>query len=238
MANNKKIPNIKNIKVELRNKLLSDMRSKKAEYMKRVDKLHVYIAQPNKKTKEMFSVSLMPVLDCKNCMACSGLCYDLRNDCIHENCRNARARNSAIYACDPERFFNEIQTFVYTQRFFRYNIGGDMPDATYFDGAVRVAENTPGCEFLIFTKMFSIVNDFIDSGHVIPKNLHVVFSNWIGQKEDNPHNLPTSNPLFFDGRTTAKDGDSWCNGNCAECFRAGEGCWALKTGEGVVFPIH
>lgn len=230
--------NIKDIDAERKAKYLKEMFDAKKDFLAKVDKLHVYFAQGNMKTNTVRSVSLMPILNCGNCEKCANLCYDIRNDCCYKGCRTARARNAAILEADPERYFKEIETFVATERAFRYHIGGDIVDMNYLENIVGIAERTPHCEFLIFTKMFKLVNDYLREHKVFPKNFHLIFSNWVGQEQDNPFNLPTSNPLFQDGSTTAHDGAQWCSGDCTECFRTGEGCWTLSKSEEIIFPVH
>ena len=234
----KKAKNIKKISKELAAKRLSDMINKKNEYKKNVSELHVYFAAGNAKTGiAVPSVSLIPVYNCTNCAQCSGLCYDLRNDCCYPQCRDKRAVNAAIFEADPERYFNEINEGVKTFRFFRWHIGGDIMSKYYLEKMVWIAEQNPHCDFLAFTKSFDIVNDYLDT-HEFPDNLHMLFSAWVGLEMDNRHNLPTSNPLFFDGSTTAHDGARYCSGNCTECARAGEGCWTMENGDEVIFPAH
>ena len=214
------------------------MIGKKKEYVKIVDQLHVYFAKGNSKTGEAVpSVSLIPVYNCTNCAQCSGLCYDLRNDCCYPGCRDKRAVNAAILEADPERYFKEINKGVKTYRFFRWHIGGDIVSDYYFRKMIWIAEENPNCEFLAFTKSFDIVNNYLDKNE-LPKNFHLIFSAWVGMEMDNRHNLPTSNPLFFDGSTTAHDGAVYCSGNCTDCAKAGEGCWVMKKGDEVIFPAH
>ena len=234
----KKAKNISKIKKELAAMRLNDMITKKNDYMKCADQLHVYFAKGNSKTGlAVPSVSLIPVYNCSNCKLCSGLCYDLRNDCCYPGCRDWRAVNAAIFEADPDRYFNEINEGVKTFRFFRWHIGGDIESAYYLKKMVWIAEENPHCEFLAFTKSFDIVNDYLDE-YKFPKNLHMIFSAWVGLDMNNRHNLPTSNPLFFDGSTTAHDGARYCSGNCTDCARAGDGCWAMKNGDEVIFPAH
>lgn len=234
----KKAKNISKIKDELAVERLTDMISNKNEYIKIVDQLHVYFAKGNTKTGEAVpSVSLIPVYNCTNCAHCSGLCYDLRNDCCYSGCRDKRSVNAAILEADPERYFKEINEGVKTLRFFRWHIGGDIVNDYYLEKMIWIAEENPHCEFLAFTKSFDIVNNYLDKNE-LPKNLHILFSAWIGMKMDNRHNLPTSNPLFFDGSTTAHDGATFCSGCCTDCAKAGEGCWTMKKGDEVIFPAH
>lgn len=235
----KKPKKVNDISKENSSKRLGDMKGKYEEYCKDVSQLHVYIANGNQKTGAAVpSVSLIPVFNCTNCSSCKAKCYDLRNDCCYPGCRDKRAVNAAILKMDRKRYFEEIDQAVKCFRFFRWHIGGDIVDLDYFENMVRIATLNLHCEFLVFTKSFDIVNEWLDKGTLLPSNLHVIFSNWVGQKENNPHNLPTSNPLFADGSTTAHDGAVWCSGNCTECARGNSGCWTMKNGDEVVFPLH
>lgn len=234
----KKAKNINKISEENFAKRMKDMIDKKNEYLKIVDTLHVYIAQGNAKTGTAVpSVSLIPVYNCKNCKQCKDLCYDLRNDCCYPGCRDNRSVNAAILEADPSRYFREISEAAKMYKFFRWHIGGDIIDHEYFMGMIMVAEQNPHCEFLAFTKTFDVVNDYLDE-HDLPKNLHIIFSAWVGLEMDNRHNLPTSNPLFFDGRTTAHDGAVYCSGNCTDCAKTNSGCWVMVNGDEVIFPAH
>lgn len=234
----KKAKNIGKISEQNFTKRMKEMVDKKNEYIKVVDTLHVYIAKGNSKTGEFVpSVSLIPVYNCLNCAQCRELCYDLRNDCCYPGCRDKRSVNAAILEADPSRYFKEISEAAKEFSFFRWHIGGDIVSYEYLMGMIMVATQNPHCEFLAFTKSFDIVNTYLDK-YNLPKNLHIIFSAWVGLEMDNRHNLPTSNPLFFDGRTTAHDGAVYCSGNCSDCAKTGTGCWTMKNGDEVIFPAH
>lgn len=235
----KKAKNISNISEINFKKRMTDMINQKEEFKENVEDIHVYIAQGNAKTGlAVPSVSLIPVYNCGNCKQCSRLCYDLRNDCCYKGCRDKRAVNVAILEEDRDRYFAEIDDAVKTLRFFRWHIGGDIIDYDYFVRMCKIAEDNIHCTMLVFTKMFDVVNEYLDKGNVIPENLRVIFSGWVGLEMDNKHNLPTSHPLFADGSTTAHDGAKLCTGNCTECAKAGTMCWVMDKGEEVVFPAH
>lgn len=218
------------------NTLITALKEAKAN----VSNLHISISCGNAKLGAIPSVSLLPVIDCGNCKACSRSCYDLRCDMIYKEVVASRARNSAIYTLDRKRYFREIDAWLTLNfpRAFRWHIGGDIRGAVYLDGMVKIAEAHPEIKFLAFTKMFSVVNSFIDNGGVIPCNLQIIFSGWPGQKMDNPNNLPTSHPLFADGTTSAHDGAKFCTGNCSECFIEKRLCWKAQCGEEIVFNAH
>lgn len=207
-----------------------------------VSDAHVKFSTSNRKTgAKVPSVSLIPVADCGNCSACARGCYDVRSSCFHTTVQKSRANNSAILKADRDRFFAEVKDYVRKVRFFRWNVGGDMKDFLFLKNVVKIAEDVPTCEFLIFTKMFPIVNVWLDNAGPFPKNLHVIFSDWKGVEWfDNPHNLPVSSPLWADGSTGAHCTEKTflCPGSCEECAEEWKGCWAAKDGDTILFEAH
>lgn len=135
-------------------------------------------------------------------------------------------------------------------RFFRFHVSGDIPDADYFERMVQVAKRQPHCQILCFTKKYDIVNGYIrqykelaqtimlPKPEPIPDNLHIIFSGWTGLEMKNPYNLPEAHVRFKDGTTTAREDAIPCGGNCTDCAKTDGGCWTLKKGEQVVFNEH
>lgn len=123
-------------------------------------------------------------------------------------------------------------------RFFRYHVSGDIPDNVYFTHMVEIAERNSHCEMLCFTKKYNIVNNYLDSGKKIPQNLHIIFSGWRDIKMVNPYNLPEAHVKYRDGSTTAREDAKLCSGNCTDCAITDDGCWALASGQQVVFNEH
>jgi hypothetical protein len=205
----------------------------------------VKFSYDNRKTGALVpSVSLIPVADCGNCALCSKGCYDVRNVCFQKTVQKSRANNSAIYHKNPEKYWSEVRDRVKMLRYFRHFIGGDL-DKSYLPEAVKTAELTPTCEFLIFTKMYDVVNEFLDDNprHEFPKNLHIIFSDWRGAEFKNPYNLPVSSPLWADGTKgphayVDASRTVYCPGDCGACAEIGGGCWGLKKGEVVLFEAH
>ena len=230
--------NIAPIKADTLRARLQNMCAKSVEFAANIDEQHVFISTGNRKTGfAVPSVSLIPVRDCGNCSSCSRLCYDIRND-MYPTVMDTRARNSAIAHNAVNRYFAEIETACKAFRFFRWHVGGDILNSEYWRGVVRVALSNPDCSFLIFTKMYDIVNAYIQDGGEIPSNLQVIYSDWPGAKMNNPYNFPTSSPVFADGSTAAPAGAVGCPGDCSSCAVMGSGCWTLKKGEGVKFNAH
>ena len=207
-----------------------------------VDNAHVKLSYGNRKTGALVpSVSLIPVADCGNCKVCKAGCYDIRNVCFQKTVQKSRANNSAILKNDPVRYMVEIRKAVKYLRFFRWHVGGDIKDPAYLSWMVSIAEETPTCEFLAFTKMYDIVNDYLDDhAEGFPKNLHIIFSDWRGAEFDNRHNLPVSSPLWPDGTKGPHCGKSsfLCPGSCEECAEAWKGCWEAGKGDTILFEAH
>ena len=206
-----------------------------------VEESHVKLSYGNRKTGALVpSVSLIPIADCGNCKVCAKGCYDIRNVCFQKTVQRSRANNSAIYHGNPQKYFGEILKAVKYLRFFRWHVGGDIAGHPYLDAMVAIAEQTPTCEFLAFTKMYDIVNEHIEKIGPLPKNLHIIFSDWRGAEFENPHGLPVSSPLWADGTKGphCTDKQFLCPGSCEECAEAWTGCWGAKSGETILFEAH
>ena len=222
------------------NKRTNSLKAVLATAITNVENLHVKISAGNRKMGAVPSVSTLPVLDCGNCSACRKSCYDLRNDCLYNTVKNSRAANSAILRKAPDRYFAEIEDWLgkHQPNAFRWHVGGDIKDEHYLSEMCRLATAFPDTKFLAFTKMFGVVNKFHADGNVIPENLHIMFSGWVGQKMENPYNHPTTHPIFPDGRTSAHDGAKLCTGNCTECLKENRLCWNANNGDEIVFTAH
>lgn len=206
-----------------------------------VSDLHVKLSYGNRKTTALVpSVSLIPVADCGNCSLCAKGCYDVRHICCYDESQRQRANNSALLMKDRVRYFKEIEAHAQFHRFFRWHVGGDIVDYDYLARMVGIAERTPSCEFLAFTKMFDIVNEWLDRHGQFPDNLHIILSDWRGMAMDNRHNLPVSSPIWRDGTTgpNCTDERFLCPGNCGECASVNGGCWGAKKGDTILFEAH
>ena len=219
-------------------KMYSDIETKH-----NVNNLHVKLQPGNTKTGKLcYTVSLLPIFDCTNCDKCHKDCYDFAHDLVFNSVTLDRIKNSLIHLDNPERYWNEISIQIkanYIQA-LRINVGGDLKyeDFIFLN---KVAEENPKCQFLFFTKTYDGINRFLDEYGNFCDNVHPIMSTWKDLEMSNPHKLPTSHVLFEDGSTTApKYGAVYCQGNCSKCLYDDDtkGCWDLKNGESVIFPVH
>jgi len=198
--------------------------------------LKVSISNGNSKMGPIPSVSLPPIITCKNCASCSKKCYAAKLARIYKTVREAWDRNLAILNEDRDSYFTQVKAAAMVTRFFRFHVSGDIVDIDYLDRMVKIARELKGTNFLAFTKNYEDVNEYFKS-HKKPANLKLIFSlPFDGAKIDNPHNLPTAAVIM---RGTEPDpAYKVCGGNCTECACRGVGCWQLKKGETIAFNEH
>lgn len=225
-------------KPELIKSRIDKMRSITEEVMNYEKLPNLSFSEGNRKTDSLVpSISLRPILDCGNCSCCSKSCYDFRNDFRFDDSYYSRAKNYVVWTKNPKLYFEEISLYCRRKVAFRFNIGGDIVNEMYLKGIIKVAKENRHCKFLVFTKMFDLCNEYF-SKHRKPSNLQIIYSGWVGQEMPNPHNFPTSHPIFPNGETSASDGARLCTGNCSECLVSNKGCWTLKRGEQITFIAH
>lgn len=198
---------------------------------------HISISNGNIKMGAIPSVSLPSIITCRQC-DCQKKCYAAKIERLRPSVRKAYGKNLFILKDDPDAYWREVEAAIMMSRFFRFHVSGDIPDMSYLVRMVGVASRQPHCQILCFTKKFELVNEFLDSGAVLPENLHVIFSGWKGLDMVNPHKLPEAHVKYKDGTTTDRPDAIPCSGNCADCARTDGGCWTLQRGQQVVFNEH
>jgi hypothetical protein len=151
-------------------------------------------------------------------------------------------RNYRIWTESPEKFEEQLDAILTFSgvNLFRYNDAGEIPDTKFLAMMVRIAEKHPEISFLAYTKKYELVNDFLDDGNNLPKNLTIRFSMWDKTWEvPNPYNLPVA---YVDFKNKELNPDIpknafVCPGNgnitcsaCKVCFN--------KRAKSVVFHQH
>lgn len=183
------------------------------------------------------SVSLPAISTCRPC-DCWRKCYAHKIERLRPTVKNAYQNNFEILRSDSALYWKEVEDAIKLSRFFRFHVSGDIPTRAYFYTMIQIACRNPHCDILCFTKRYSFINLYLDSGCTIPQNLHIVFSAWPGLRMDNPYNLPEAHVRFKNGTTTAGEHAKECSGNCTTCAKTDTGCWTLQNGEQVVFNEH
>lgn len=188
------------------------------------------------------SVNLPPIITCRACAPCAKNCYACKGHFIYKNVKQSHADNLTAYRTNKDGYFQDVIDFLknglVTYKFFRWHSSGDIVDADYFAGVVKVAEICKDTRFLIFTKKFEIVNEFLENnGGELPCNLSVVFSAWDKDFDvPNPYALPVAYVDFKDKDKNAEIPVTAfrCKGNCENCLT----CWNIHKGQATVFNQH
>lgn len=196
----------------------------------------VSISNGNSKMGAIPSVSLPPVVTCKNCATCAKKCYALKLCKIYSSVRKAYDRNLEILKEDRNAYFTQVKAVAMLNKFFRFHVSGDIIDIDYLDRMCKLARECKGTEFLAFTKNYEDCNEYFKN-HRKPRNLQLIYSlPFDGAEIENPHNFPTA-AVILKGKEPKKS-YKVCGGNCTECACRGIGCWELKKGETIAFNEH
>ena len=194
------------------------------------------ISTGNSKMGAIPSVSLPACITCNPDAPCFKECYAAKIERIYKTAAAAYNRNLNILQNNPAGYWLQVKAAATTTKYFRYHVSGDIPDMDYFLNMLLLARLVPDTKFLVFTKQYHIINEYLNGGGVIPSNLKVILSNWGAWKCNNPHGLPVCEVIFKGN----KPDENWkiCGGNCTECACAGIGCWELKNNETIAIYKH
>lgn len=177
------------------------------------------------------------VITCASDVPCAKTCYVGHFD-WRTTVRNAYDNNLNLWLTDPDGFEQQAIAAAYGSFYFRWHVSGDIVDEKYLAMMCRVARKLKRTHFLAFTKKYDLVNAYLDAGKRIPKNLHILFSEWPDYNMNNPYKMPVAYVAFKDGHCDAPSGAYQCSGHCEDCAYAGTNCWVLKRGESVILREH
>ena len=207
-----------------------------------MEKEIVSISKGNSKLGAKISnISLTPVLSCVSGVPCAKKeCYALKSYRQYPNVRNAWDKNLRIFLSDPATYFEQINVHLQskTSLFFRWHVGGDIPNIRYLLGMVELSAKNPQTQFLAFTKNYGILANFDKPD--LPKNLSVVVSAW--PKYSIPKYIRDQGykiAWYDDGTETrySKKFSTVCSGKCDDCLE----CWDSKSSRmkrDVILPSH
>ncbi len=196
----------------------------------------VSISTGNSKMGAIPSVSLPACITCNPDAPCFKECYAVKIERIYKTAAAAYNRNLNILTSDPASYWDQVRAAARMTQYFRYHVSGDIPDMDYLNNMIKLAQDLKNTKFLVFTKQYHLINDYLNAGGVIPENLKVILSNWGAWKCENPHGLPVCEVIFKGDNVK----DQWkiCGGNCTECACRGIGCWEVKNNEVIAIYKH
>ena len=197
----------------------------------------------NEKLVNIVSIDYLPEYTCNRSYPCWKHCYARKGAFNYNNVIKRKILNTLDYFKSARKHFNKIDAIVKYNfalgiKHVRFFGSGDIPDAAYMNYVIDLCNMNPGVKFLIYTKKYNIVNSKLNE-YVMPKNLTIILSSWLGIVFNNPHNLPVAYLEFEKIPEGVKQYNCDCKKNknqnhCASCLR----CWKLKSNESVVFKLH
>ena len=200
--------------------------------------LKVTISEGNAKMGSVKSISLPAIKSCRKDCGCCKICYACRGHFLFGNVKKSIDMNWEVLNTNPKLYWDTINEALLLNRYFRFHVSGDIPNAEYITNLVKAAKKNRATQILIFTKRYPMVNAWIKKNGMLPKNIHMIYSKWKGMAMPNPYNFPEAHILYEDCTTTADDGAKLCTGSCVNCIKTGKGCWNLKPGEQVLIKQH
>lgn len=177
------------------------------------------------------SVSLEPRLTCSAALPCWPHCYARRFLMFRPTMRKAWSDNTRAMIEERDRFFLAVRGSLAADNppFFRWHVGGDIPDQDYFDRLFKVACEFPDTRFLVFTKKLNLRLRRRE-------NLNVFASFWPGWGDlaaVRRQGLPVA--WVQDGTENRMPrGVKRCAGSCSSCHF----CWVTEPVRDVCFHKH
>lgn len=200
-------------------------------------KLRVHVSPGNRKMGMVPSVSLVPGLSCEEGAPClKEGCYALNMMLFRKSVEVSWMRNWLRWVTDKGGYFEDVINWIMRHKveYFRWHVGGDIPNREYLAKMIMVANVFPDVRFVCFTKRYWMFP------MVLPRNLTVVLSHWPGVKLPWYAGMEVEGQYWPVGWIRAKEEETKipvsaleCPHGCDECGK----CWELKgLRRDVVFP--
>jgi hypothetical protein len=188
----------------------------------------ICISYGNSKIGRVANVSLPTGITCPSGVPC------LTHDCyargleLYNKVRLGWSRNWDTYQEWSVKYFGLIDRFLdgYSGKFFRWHVGGDIPEQRYMNGMHELAFRHPKIRFACWTKRYEL--DFSDQAF-IPDNMNIILSTWPGYPL--PANIELPKAWYQDGsETRIPKGTMACKGHCPNCMI----CWYKERSVDVI----
>ena len=187
--------------------------------------MRVHISEKNSKLGRIPNISLPPIETCVHFPPCATLCYARKayEHYARNTVKPAWDENLAYYRSDSGSYFADIMCWLeqHKPRYFRWHVGGDIPDEHYLMGMMVTALLNPQVQFLAYSRRPWAWGR-------LPENLVVLRSYWLDEQ-------PGAEAGF---KVVPKGGsiadEVACLGKCQGCYA----CWHLQQGEYRVIHLH
>lgn len=129
----------------------------------------------------LWGVNLPCVESCPGASSlCLEKCYCQKFARLYKGLTPAHRRNMSLAKKNPYGFCEEIINFCQKNKVerFRFHSFGDIFDINYIDTIKTIVESCPDTEFLIFTKVWCLGDEWMDGLSKLKKirNMHIMLS--------------------------------------------------------------
>jgi len=184
----------------------------------------LHVSWGNKKIGRTMNISLPPIITCEPDPPCAVKCYAKSSYNNYPQTHTAWLDNYLLWKGWPDIFERKLNEAIRKRKtnWFRWHVGGDIPDPLYFTMMERVAETYFNVYFLCFTRKGYRSNI---------KNLTIIRSHWIGEELNHQDQAQA---MVLDRHQLPPKDAFHCPGECETCRK----CWCLEAGETVAFTLH
>ena len=124
----------------------------------------VSISTGNSKMGAIPSVSLPACVTCNPDAPCFKECYAVKIARIYKAADAAYKRNLDILTSDPAAYWLQVRAAASMARYFRFHVSGDIPNSDYLNNMIQLAQDLKNTTFLVFTKQYHLINDYLNAG--------------------------------------------------------------------------
>lgn len=201
--------------------------------------------EKNKKYLEMPAVALLyayfkKYAMCKNCQYCNGLCYNNKLLVQYKDKSISELRNLLGYILKREQLAEKITAEMGNNRLFRIHGNGEFHSMENLEFWIDIVKANPQVKFYTYTKSYELLEEYLQAGNKLPKNLVLNVSMVEGQQaeleEKYPALMQNNKFVIILEKEKAQDKKATiCGGACLRCEK---GCHTkLRTENKYIYVI-
>ena len=111
---------------------------------------------------------------------CNG-CYALKG--MYRFTKVQKAQQRRFRKIYTKKWVKALITMIGTDRWFRWHDSGDIHSLIHFTNMMSVIINTPDCDHWIPTREYNLIETYVTSGGIIPKNCYLRLSGYMVDKK-------------------------------------------------------
>jgi hypothetical protein len=179
--------------------------------------MKIHISYGNSKLGRVANISLWTIGTCPPKALCRHECYAKLLERYHR-VEKPWKENFQLFVMDEGDYFSQLKRFLkgYQGKYFRYHVGGDIPNQTYLRYMKEIATDFPQIVFNCYTKRYGL--NFLNT----PSNLIILISCWPGMDLP-PEELRRFTWFWYQNGAETRIPSSHfvCRRDCPACMK----CW-------------